>query len=296
MRHRLGETERWSSGRIDLTTRPAARGKTLSSRIMIGGKWRVMTGVAHEASRTGARNLGLGLCAFTLMLDGLDNQILGLVMPSLMADWGLPRSTFAPFIIVTVVMMSLGTSVGGWLGDRFGRKPVLFASLLVLGALTLASAFAANASHLLILRGFAALGMGGVMPNATALLAEYVSHRHRSLSVSFGVGAIPLGGVLGGVLGSLILPAFGWRGDVCGRRRDYHHRRPGAKGTITGIARRWQSPIRARPARILLQNRPNRAMGSRATCRGRRSSAGHSGAIRSHCGARCFSACLAFIR
>ncbi|WP_081474028.1 MFS transporter [Novosphingobium pentaromativorans] len=167
--------------------------------------------LAEDSGASAGRNLGLGLCAFTLMLDGLDNQILGLVMPSLMADWGLERSTFTPFIIATVVLMSAGTSLGGWLGDRFGRKPILFASLALLGALTIASGLANNPSQLLVLRGLSALGMGGVMPNATALLAEYVSLRHRSLSVSLGVAAIPLGGVMGGVLGSIILPAFGWR-------------------------------------------------------------------------------------
>ena len=168
-------------------------------------------GVERQMTGNSVRNLGLGLCAFTLMLDGLDNQILGLVMPSLMTDWDLPRSTFAPFIIATVILMSAGTSLGGWLGDKFGRKPVLLVSLLLLGTLTMASSLADNTMQLLILRGLSALGMGGVMPNATALLAEYVSHRHRSLSVSVGVAAIPLGGVLGGVVGSVILPAFGWR-------------------------------------------------------------------------------------
>ena len=164
---------------------------------------------AHANAR--AMNLGLGLCAFTLMLDGLDNQLLGLLIPSLIEDWHLPRSAFTPFIIITVLLMSAGTSIGGWLGDKFGRKPVLVVSLLWLGALTLASGAAGNANQLLIVRGLSALGMGGVMPNATALLAEYVSPRHRSLSVSFGVAAIPLGGVLGGLMGSIILPMYGWR-------------------------------------------------------------------------------------
>ncbi len=129
-----------------------------------------------------------------------------------MQDWGLSRSAFAPFILATVILMSIGTSLGGWLGDKYGRKPILILSLLMLGIFTLASSLVSSPAYLLALRGLAALGMGGVMPNATALLAEFVTRRHRSLSVSFGVAAIPLGGVLGGVTGSLVLPEFGWRG------------------------------------------------------------------------------------
>ena len=157
------------------------------------------------------RNLSIALCFVALMLDGLDNQLLGLIMPSLMADWHLSRSTFAPFIIVTVVFMSLGTTLGGWLGDKFGRKPTMMASLVILGALTLASNLASNTTQLLVLRALASLGMGGIMPTATALLAEYVPSRHRSLSVAFGVAAIPLGGVFGGVVGSVVLSEYGWR-------------------------------------------------------------------------------------
>lgn len=157
------------------------------------------------------RNLGLALCTMALMLDGLDNQLLGLVMPSLIADWHLDRGAFAPFIIVTVVLMSIGTCAGGWLGDKYGRKPVLIGAMVVLGAFTLASGAVISPLQLLLTRGCAALGMGGVMPNATALLAEYVSANRRSLAVSIGVSGIPLGGVCGGIVGSLVLPLMGWR-------------------------------------------------------------------------------------
>lgn len=171
----------------------------------------LMPNIATRSPPSLGYALGYGLCALALMLDGLDNQMLGLVMPALVVDWKVGPSTFGPFIIVTVIAMSTGTACAGWLGDRIGRKPALAGSLAMLGVFTLASSVVTAPWQLFVLRGLAALGMGGAMPNATALLAEYGSTRHRSLAVTFGTAFIPLGGVFAGLVGSQVLPHFGWR-------------------------------------------------------------------------------------
>ena len=36
------------------------------------------------------------LAAVTIIFDGIDNQLLGIVIPTLMREWGVPRSAFAP--------------------------------------------------------------------------------------------------------------------------------------------------------------------------------------------------------
>jgi MFS transporter, AAHS family, 4-hydroxybenzoate transporter len=36
------------------------------------------------------------LTALTIVFDGIDNQLLGIVIPTLMREWAVPRSAFAP--------------------------------------------------------------------------------------------------------------------------------------------------------------------------------------------------------
>lgn len=149
--------------------------------------------------------------ALTIVLDGLDNQLLAVAIPSMMREWGLLRPAFASVLAAGMVGMMIGGAIGGYIGDRVGRRVALLGSVLSFGALTLLVSFAGNVTTLAALRFLAGLGLGGAMPNAAALSSEYVPVRHRAFAVTLTVVCIPLGGTLAGVAGAEILPSFGWR-------------------------------------------------------------------------------------
>jgi len=149
--------------------------------------------------------------ALAIILDGLDNQLLGAAVPALMREWGLPRPAFAPVLTSGLAGMMIGGAIGGFAGDRLGRRVALLASVISFGMLTLLVASAGDVTTLGILRFFAGLGLGGAMPNAAALSSEYVPRRHRPFAVTLTVVCIPLGGTLAGIVGAQILPRFGWR-------------------------------------------------------------------------------------
>lgn len=151
------------------------------------------------------------LTALAVVLDGLDNQLLGFAIPALVKDWGVDRGAFSPIIAASLLAMTFGTAVAGYLGDKYGRRPTLIASVALFGAGTLAIAFVNDINTLFALRVISALGLGGAMPNATALLAEYTPAQRRSLAVTLGIVCVPVGGLLGGLAAAVILPTFGWR-------------------------------------------------------------------------------------
>lgn len=150
------------------------------------------------------------LAILAVILDGFDIQLLGVVIPALMKEWELPRAAFVPVLGFGLVAMSIGTAVNGWLGDRWGRKTTLIGSMVVFGAGTLLSAFAANMTLFLISRLIASLGLGGAMPTAVALLSEFTPLRRRSFMVTFGMICTPVGGVLAGLAAAGLLPSYGW--------------------------------------------------------------------------------------
>lgn len=87
--------------------------------------------------------------------------------------------------------MTIGTPVGGILGDRLGRKVAFIASVFLFGMATLAVAMAHGVGEVSLYRFLAGLGLGGALPAATALIAEFTPARDRSLSVMLGIVCIP---------------------------------------------------------------------------------------------------------
>jgi AAHS family 4-hydroxybenzoate transporter-like MFS transporter len=164
-----------------------------------------------EGSWSTYQKLLVGGAALTIIVDGLDNQLLPNVVPTLIREWGLQRSDFTTALAVGPFGMMIGGLVGGLAGDRFGRRPTLIGCVALFGALTLMMALVDSVQALSLLRLVAGIGLGGAMPNAATLASEYVPTRRRALAVAVTIVCIPLGGALASELAALVIPASGWR-------------------------------------------------------------------------------------
>jgi MFS transporter, AAHS family, 4-hydroxybenzoate transporter len=150
------------------------------------------------------------LCALVALLDGLDIQAMGLVTPQLREEWGLDATAFGPVLSASLAGIMVGMMGFGLLGDRFGRRSILLVSFLLVGLSSIATGWARSPEELMIFRFLTGLGIGGCLPNATALTAEYVPAKRRAFFVTLMYSAVPLGGVVGGFVGGPIIEAFGW--------------------------------------------------------------------------------------
>ena len=149
--------------------------------------------------------------ALTIILDGVDNQLLGNAVPSLMKEWSLSRGAFSTVLALSPFGMMIGGAVGGMLGDRIGRRTALLFSVISFAVLTLAISTVNSLMMLGLLRFIAGLGLGGAMPNAAALSSEYVPRRQRPFAVTLTIVCIPLGGTLAALISARVLPVYGWR-------------------------------------------------------------------------------------
>jgi MFS transporter, AAHS family, 4-hydroxybenzoate transporter len=171
--------------------------------------------VLDKGQWSGYQKLLIFGTALAIILDGIDNQLLGNAVPTLMKDWNLPRSAFTtPFggvLALSPLGMMFGGAIGGMLGDRIGRRTTLMFCVVAFAIFTLGIAGVNSVPTLGILRFLAGLGLGGAMPNAAALASEYVPTRRRPFAVTLTIVCIPLGGMLAGYLSGAVLPRYGWR-------------------------------------------------------------------------------------
>ena len=107
--------------------------------------------------------------------------------------------------------MAIGGAAAGFAGDRVGRRTALFGSMAIFGLATLAVSSADSIIARGLLAVLAGLGLGGAMPNAAALVAEYVPLQQRPIAVTVTIVCVPLGGTVAGLAAIPLLPSLGWR-------------------------------------------------------------------------------------
>lgn len=151
------------------------------------------------------------LAALAIIFDGFDLQILGFAMPSIMREWHLARAAFAPIAALGLVGMGVGSPLAGYCGDRIGRRITIIGCVAIFGAATVTTAFCHTLTELGVLRTIAGLGVGGALPNASALTAEFAPMRRRAMAVMLTLLCVPIGGMLAGLVAAYILPSMGWR-------------------------------------------------------------------------------------
>ena len=151
------------------------------------------------------------LCMICLVMDGYDVQALGYAAPPIIREFGLPPSALGAVFSVSNFGVLIGSLVFSAIADRIGRRPVIVAMTLFFAAMTLATAQAQSVTQLFWLRFVSGIGLGSIMPNATALIGEYSPVRSRvTLMMNITVG-FTAGAAIGGFIAAALIPTFGWR-------------------------------------------------------------------------------------
>lgn len=164
-----------------------------------------------KTSRAPHWGLTVFLCALAALLDGYDLQILALATPSVAADLGLRPSALAPALAATLGGAAIGAMGLAPLADRFGRRIILVAALIVMGAPTLAVGFVHSVPEIAMLRFLAGLGFGAAVPVATTFAADQSPAARRGLMVSIVVVSAALGALAASLAAPILEGIGGWR-------------------------------------------------------------------------------------
>jgi AAHS family 4-hydroxybenzoate transporter-like MFS transporter len=172
----------------------------------------VVTAGRTSSGWTTPQRRAVASCCLAILVDGLVTLLLGVTIPAVAREWAADRGSFMPVVALSILGMSLGTVAFGAAGDRFGQRRLLVFSSFLFGVATIAGAtFSTDVLSFTVFRTIAAVGLGGAIPNATALVSEHAPPERRSSAIAMTMLCIPVGGVLGGAVAAWIIPAQGWR-------------------------------------------------------------------------------------
>lgn len=150
----------------------------------------------------------VGLLA--MVAEGLDISVVAFVYPRIKEDWGVGGDTVTATVTLGVLAMIVGGAAAGPLADRYGRKVVTLVGTVAFGLGTVAMGFTDGIGLFAGFRTVACLGLGAVLPTVMVLVADWMPAGRRVQMVALAFAGVTAGTTLGGILASVLIPAFGW--------------------------------------------------------------------------------------
>ena len=148
-------------------------------------------------------------------LDAMDVQLYAVIMPTLIAVWGMSQAQAGTLGTAALLFSSLGGWLAGILADKFGRAAVLRYTIVWFALFTFLSGFTQSFEQLLFTRSMQGLGFGGEWAAGAALMSEVIDKRIRGRAVgsvqggwSVGYGTAVL---LFTIVFSVAAPETAWR-------------------------------------------------------------------------------------
>jgi putative MFS transporter len=144
------------------------------------------------------------------MFDAMDTGIIAFVLPTLAKVWGLTAAQVGYIGSIGLVGMALGAVLSGAIADRFGRKKIFSATLIMYSIATGLCGLAWSFESLLLFRFLVGFGLGGQLPVAVTLVSEYAPPAARGRFVVLLESFWGLGWLVAALIAYLIIPRYGW--------------------------------------------------------------------------------------
>ena len=144
------------------------------------------------------------------LFDSMDTGLISFVLPILAKEWGLSPEQVGWIGSIGLIGMALGAVLAGTIADRFGRKNVFAATVILYSVATGLCAVAWSYESLLTFRFLVGFGLGGELPVAATLMSEYAPTALRGRFIVLLESFWGVGWLVAALISYLLIPTFGW--------------------------------------------------------------------------------------
>src|SRR3954454_23724930 len=147
----------------------------------------------------------LGVLCLSLIVISLDNTILNVALPTLQKDLGASASQLQ-WIVDSYMLVFAGLLLtAGALGDRFGRRRMLEAGMLLFGLGSILSGLAGSSGMLISTRALMGVGGALIMPSTLSILTNVFPAGERAKAIGIWAAFAGLRSAIGPVSGGGLL-------------------------------------------------------------------------------------------
>lgn len=145
------------------------------------------------------------------LFDSMDTGLISFVLPMLAKDWNLAPEQVGLIGSIGLFGMAIGAVMAGSLADKFGRKNIFAATVILYSVSTGLCAVAWSYESLLVFRFLVGFGLGGELPVAATLVSEYAPSHLRGRFIVLLESFWGVGWLVAALLSYFFIPAFGWK-------------------------------------------------------------------------------------
>ncbi len=148
---------------------------------------------------------------FVCFFNYADRQAIFSVFVPIKAEMGLSDVQLGVVAASFMWVYALAAPLAGIIGDRFKRKTLILGGLIFWSLITVATAYAQNYTHLVIVRALEGFGEAFYFPASMALVSDYHGHETRSRAMSIHQSSVYAGTIAGGTVAGVMADYYSWR-------------------------------------------------------------------------------------